>query len=259
MNIKKIARWFDEGNVMVTGEKGSGKDVLCGNVIARMKGRYISNMDYTKDGRYIPLDLAKLDVGKNFYKNFISGKVNKYIYPYEDGCHIWISDAGNYFPAQYCGQLDRDYPYLPTLFSLIRQVGDCQIHTNAQAYERVWNKLREQSSDKFIRCDKCRVFFGDQGKFAQFFKRIFKKEWTFNGIVFGSFYFYDKAESCQARVKPCRIQMPLFANKEMKLQVRMYKDKFYNTYGTVEKRFYLCLNKSKHDSRMFKTMLENGK
>lgn len=258
MKLKKIKYWFENGNVMVTGEKGSGKDVLTGNVIARMKGRYVSNMDYTKDNRYIPLDLSKLDVGKNYYKNFISGNVNKYIYPYEDGCHIFISDAGNYFPAQYTGQLDRDYPYLPTLFSLIRQLGDCQIHTNAQAYERVWNKLREQSSDKFIRCDKCHVFLGYQGRFARKFEKIFKIKWKFSGIVFATFYFYDKASSCQDRVKPCRIRMPLFADKNMRLQVKMYRDKFYNTYGTVTKEFYICLNRSKHDSRLFKTILENG-
>lgn len=229
---------FERGNVMVTGEKGSGKDVLFGNVIARIKRPYVSNMDYTQDELYHPLDFKLLDVGMNNYKNFIKGKVNYYKYPYPDGWHIYISDAGNYLPAQYCGELDRDYKYLPTLFALIRQLGDCQIHTNAQAYERVWNKLREQGSDCFIRCHKCFFIFGK--------------------IVVGSYYFYDKASSCQDRVKPCRIQMPLFANKDQRLQVKMYKDKFYNTYGTVQKRFYICWNKSKHDSRLFKKILEGG-
>lgn len=236
--MRKLVKMFENGNVMVTGEKGSGKDVLFGNVIARIGRDYISNMDYTQDDKYHPLDFGKLTVGRNNYKNFLSGRINKYDYPYPDRWHIYISDAGNYLPAQYCGELDRDYKYLPTLFSLIRQLGECQIHTNAQAYERVWNKLREQSSDKFIRCDKCHVLFGK--------------------IVVATYYFYDKASSCQDRVKPCRVSLPLFANRDQRLQVQMYRDKFYNTYGTVEKRFYVCINKSKHDSRLFKKMLSQG-
>lgn len=236
--MRKLVKMFENGNVMVTGEKGSGKDVLFGNVIARIGRDYVSNMDYTQDEKYHPLDFSQLNVGNNNYKNFINGSIKKYDYPYPDGWHIYISDAGNYLPAQYCGELDRDYKYLPTLFSLIRQLGDCQIHTNTQAYERVWNKLREQSSDRFIRCDKCRVFFGK--------------------IVVATYYLYDKASSCQDRVKPCRVYLPFFANRDQRLQVQMYRDKFYNTYGMVEKRFYICINKSKHDSRLFKKLLSNG-
>lgn len=239
VGVRFLIKKFEKGNVMVTGEKGSGKDVMFGNVIARIKRPYISNCDFTKDDRYIPIDFSKLTVGYNDYRNFIAGTVKYYEYPYPDGYHIWISDAGNYLPSHYCSQLDKAYPYLPTLFSLIRQLGDCQIHTNSQAFERVWNKLREQGSDCFIRCDKCTVLFGK--------------------IVIASYYLYDKAESCQARVKPCRISMPLFANREQRLQIKMYLDKFYNQYGTVQKRFYICWNKSKHDSRFFKEVLKNGK
>ena len=239
IGLSKLIKLFENGNVMVTGVKGSGKDVLFGNVIARINRPYISNCDFTHDEKFIPLDFSKLDVGKNDYRNFISGDINFYDYPYPDGYHIWISDAGNYLPAQYCSQLDKAYPYLPTLFSLIRQLADAQIHTNAQAYERVYNKLREQSSDWFIRCDKCKVLFGK--------------------IVFASYYLYDKAESCQNRVKPCRVRLPMFANREQRLQVQMHLDKFYNQYGTVKKKFYVCINKSKHDSRFFKEVLKNGK
>lgn len=234
--LKKI---FENGNVMVTGEKGSGKDVLFGNVIARIGRPYISNCDYTKDDKYIPLDLDKLDVGKNNFRNFIHNDFRKYIYPYDDRINIWISDAGNYFPAQYNAQLDKEFPYLPVLFSLLRQLADASISTNAQAYERVWNKLREQASDHFIRCDKCKVLFGK--------------------LVVATYYYYDKASSCEARVKPCRISLPLFASREQRLQFDMYLDKFYNQYGTVKKKFYICWNRSKHDSRFFKEVLANGK
>ena len=239
VGMRSLIKLFENGNVMVTGVKGSGKDVLFGNVIARIGRPYISNCDFTHDDKFIPLDFKKLDVGKNNYRNFIHSDIRKYIYPYADGYHIWISDAGNYLPSHYCSQLDKEFPYLPTLFSLIRQLGDCQIHTNTQAYERVWNKLREQSSDHFIRCDKCIVLFGK--------------------IVIATYYYYDKASSCEARVKPCRITLPLLANKDQRLQVAMYRDKFYNQYGTVKKKFYICWNRSKHDSRFFKEVLAHGK
>lgn len=257
--IKPLVNLFENGNVLVSGEKGAGKDVMFGNVISRIKRPYVSNMDYTKDDRFNKLDLTKLDCGGNYYKNFISGDIKHYKYPYDDGIHIYISDIGNYFPSQYTGQLDRDYPYMPVTFSLIRQLGDCQIHGNTQDYNRCWNKLREQCSERFIRCDKCHIFFGDQGKFARKFEKILKIKWKFSGIVFATYYFYDKAQSCADRVKPCRVRLPLFANREQKLQVSMYKDKFYNQYGTVEKHYFFCLNKSKHDSRLFKTILEGGK
>lgn len=239
ISINKVKKWFMNKNVLVSGEKGSGKDVLFGNVIGRTKGQYISNMDYTKDGRHIQLDLTKLDCGKNTFKEFIANDPYHYEFPYPDGTHTYISDAGTFFPAQYCGVLDRDYPYFSTQFALIRQLAKANIHCNTQAYERVWNKLREQSSDLYIRCDTCQVLFGK--------------------IVIGSFYFYDKASSCQDRVKPCRIKLPLFANREQKLQYEMYKDKFYNTYGTVKRYTYICINKSKHDDRFFKEWLKNAK
>lgn len=239
VGIRFLIKLFENGNVMVTGVKGSGKDVMFGNVIARIKRPYISNCDFTNDDRFIPLDFNKLDVSENNYRNFIYGNVKKYVYPYDDGIHIYISDAGNYLPAQYNGQLDKEFPHLPVLFSLIRQLGDAQIHTNTQAYSRVWLKLREQASDHFIRCDKCKVLFGK--------------------LVIATYYYYDKASSCEERVKPCRIHVPFLANKEQIMQVKLYKDKFYNQYGTVKKKFYICWNRSKHDSRFFKEVLANGK
>lgn len=239
LGVTRLVRMFENGNVMVTGEKGSGKDVMFGNVIARIDRPYVSNVDYTKDWRYIPLDFNVLDAGKNSYKNFLADDIKRYYHPFPDGTHIYISDAGNYFPSQYTGQLDRDFPHMPVLFSLIRQLGEANIHTNAQAYERVWNKIREQSSDCFIRCDRCRILFGR--------------------LVFGTYYLYDKAASCEARVKPCRVRLPLFAGRQQRMDFELYKDKFYNTYGTVQKRFYICFNKSKHDTRAFRRMLLDGR
>ena len=259
IGIKKLVKLFEDGNIDVTGRKGAGKDVMFGNVLARINRPYISNIDYTHDSRFISLDMSKLDCGCNTYEDFISGDIKYYKYPYADKIHIYISDAGNYFPSQYNNQLDKKYPYFATFASLQRQLGDANLHVNSQAYGRVWLKFREQCSDDFIRCDKCTVLLGNQGKFAKIFKKITKLDWNFGGIVFASYYYYDKAESCENRVKPCRVRRPLLAGGQAKATVDTYKDNFYNMHGTVEKRIYICVNKSKHDSRAFKTMLENGR
>ena len=68
--IKKLVRLFESGNVDVTGEKGAGKDVMFGNVLSRIHRPYISNLDYTCDKRFIPLDLSKFDCGGNIYDDF---------------------------------------------------------------------------------------------------------------------------------------------------------------------------------------------
>lgn len=237
MTIKKLAKKFDKFSVAVTGSKGSGKDVLFGNVIQARKTAYIANLDYTKDKRFIPLNLEDFNV-KNDYRNFISGQFNRYVYPYPDGLDIYISDAGVYFPSQFNGELNRDYKHFPTYFALSRQISDTAIHYNCQAYGRVWDKIREQC-DWYLRCNWCK-FIG--------------------GLVIMSITEFDKAESCQNRVKPQKLtRVGLLSNKREKLNESIARDQFQNTYGYVRNRLLIFWNKSKHDTRRFREVLENGK
>ena len=64
MSLKNILKLFKNGNVCVTGLRGTGKDVLFGNVIYRLFTKnhipYISNLDY--GGYYIPLVLKDLNI-----------------------------------------------------------------------------------------------------------------------------------------------------------------------------------------------------
>lgn len=233
MRFKRIMKLFKKGNVCVTGLRGTGKDLLMGNVIARRKETYVSNMNYGYD--YIPLKLTDLDI-KNTYKEFISGNVKKYIYPYPKNVDIYISDCGVYLPSQYCNLLNRDYEGLISFQALSRQIGRCNVHTNAQNLNRVWDKLREQS-DTYIRCCWCIYFLG---------------------FVFQKVVIYDKYESCLNRLNPCRIKKPLFCNKMRKQQVELYLDNFYNLHGNVKARFLLYRNKSEHNTYLFGDMLEGG-
>lgn len=230
MRFKHIINYFKQGNVCVTGLRGTGKDLLMGNVIARRKKNYISNLYY--GGDYTPLILSELDI-KNKYSNFINNNVNPYFYPYLLGSDIYISDCGVYLPSQYNNLLNRDYEGLISFQALSRQIGQCNVHINAQNLNRVWDKLREQS-DIYIRC---------------------KKLIYFHGLCIQWIVIYDKYESCINRVEPCRIHVPLFAPRLMKQNARLYIDSFRNSHGIVKSGILIYKNKSKHDTLYFGNLL----
>ncbi len=236
MTIKKIIKLFKKGNVCVTGLRGTGKDVLFGNVIKRIDKPYISNLNYTSDSKFQRLEMEKLDCGKNTYKEFISGNIKTYKFPYIKGSDIYLSDAGVYFPAQYCSELNKQFPYFPVYMALSRQVSHNNFHINVQNLNRAWDKIREQS-DIYIRCRKCIVLFGL--------------------IVIQGITIYDKYDSCLNRVEPCRIKRPML-NKDRQQQADLYLDKFYNQYGSIKKRILIYINKSKHDTYYFEKLLERG-
>lgn len=243
IGIKSICRLYKKNSVSVCGKKGRGKDMLTANVIARRAFHplknprgcryYVSNVDYKVRGcTWIKFDPAVLRVGNN-YSSFIEKKVKKYIYPYPDGTDFYISDCGIYFPAQYCGELNRDYKDIPTFMALSRQLGDCYVHTNAQTLNRVWDKIREQS-DIYISCQWCKVF---------------------GRVVVQCVRIYEKYESALANVPPFRTSMPLF-NMQAQAQVRIARDQYRCQHGKITTKYLVYLNKSKYDTRLFKTILE---
>lgn len=235
MGIKKIVCLFEKYSVSISGSKGSGKDLLTSNVIARRRKPYVSNMDYAcKRSHYYPFEYSKLDCGGNNYKNFIHGNVKPYRYPYPDGTDVYISDAGIYFPAQYNGELNRDYKEFPTFMACSRHVGKCRVHINSQNPSRTWDKIREQN-DYWIRCNRSFVLLGK--------------------ICITHLTEYDKAESAQARIRPCRVRVPLFGNKVARMQARVYRDQFYNQHGTVKNRLLIYWHKSKYNTYQFKEMM----
>lgn len=230
MRFKKIINLFKNGNVCVCGLRGTGKDLLFGNVIARRKKPYISNLNYGYE--YVKLILNDLNINNN-YNNFINDNINIYSYKYDIKNDIYISDAGIYLPSQYCNELNKYYQGLITFQALSRQVAQCNIHFNAQNLNRVWDKVREQS-DIYIRCRKCFYIFG---------------------LVIQFITIYDKYESCLARVSPCRISVPITSDKEAKMSAKLYLDNFYNIHGSVKNRILIYFNKSKHDTLQFGKLL----
>lgn len=233
--IGQITSLFRRYSCSVSGSKGTGKDMLTANVIERRKLPHVSNIPYNDDT--LPFDYDKINMGNNNYTNFITGNVKFYKSPYVDNTDIYLSDCGIYFPAQYCGELNRDYKELAVAEALLRHTQNGKIHTNSQSLNRVYDKIREQS-DVYIRCEICKVLFGK--------------------IVIQRLTLYNKYQSALDRVRPCRIRVPM-TNKEAKVHARIYRDKFYNQYGNVKRVWLVYLNKSKYDTRYFKKLLEGGK
>lgn len=251
MRVKAVMKMYRNGNVSVCGLRGTGKDMLQGNVIVRRGEPYVSNINYTGDKltkkkyngvrvkMYQPLDFDKIDCGKNNFVNFIEGKVNPYHFPYIEGSDVYLSDAGIYLPSQEFSAINKRYPYIATYCALSRQLSvDGNCHSNSQNLERVYDKWREQS-DIYIRCRKCKVLFGK--------------------LVIQKITIYDKYQSCLDRVEPCRIRVPTFASKEVKLNAKMYLDKFYNSYGSIKNRRLIYINKSCYDTYYFKKLLGGDK
>lgn len=241
MLFSSLIRLFKRGNVSVDGLRGTGKDMLFGNVIARRKEPYVSNTDYhCKKSVFIRLEVDKLRIGNNF-QNLIEGDVVAYDYPYPERCDVYISDAGIYFPAQYQDKLVKLYPDLPTFCALSRHLADCNVHFNVQTLARMWDKFREQS-DIYIKCLSCHVL----GK-----------------LVFQRIRIYEKYQSCVDNVKPFKPLRPrLLDSKELKAQIFNYnaqqKARYDNEYGSIKTKWLIYRNKSKYDTRLFKGVFSRG-
>ena len=133
---------FDNFDVGVYGLRGMGKDVLFAHVINLKGTKHYSNIYYNKNTEV--RDLKDLNVGGNLYEDFIEGNIHKYEPNFEEGCHFFISDAGVYLGCQYNKELNQNYGELPIHIALRRHLYDSHVHTNSQALNRPWDKLREQ-------------------------------------------------------------------------------------------------------------------
>lgn len=230
--MKKIIKLFRAGNVCVFGLRGRGKDLLMSNVVVRRELPYVCNTDY--GGDHIPLQMKEFNCGENTYDNFLLGSVKPYAYPYDDGVDIYISDAGVYFPAQYCNELNKKYGYFSTFMALSRHLGECNVHFNVQNLNRVWDKIREQS-DIYICCNWSRVLFG---------KYVIQKVTV-----------YEQYDSAVMRVPPYRAPK-IRMNEDRKLNIQMARQNYRISHGDIKSRIIFYKNMSTYDTRVFKKMLE---
>lgn len=223
---------FERGNVSISGKRGTGKDMLTANIITRRKKPYISNMNY--GGQWLPFEYEKIAMNGNIYRDFLQGKLKPYVYPYEDDIDLYISDAGVYFPSHYCNELNKEYKTLPTYFALSRHLGLSNCHVNSQALGRVWDKIREQS-DQYIVCLGCRVILG---------------------FVFQRVAIFDRYESAVQVMPKLRLPHPLFEHKRERLARKTAEEMYRAQHGSIRYGILVYRNKSKYDTRAFKTMLQ---
>ena len=229
----KILSLFKKNNVLVSGLRGRGKDVLFSFVVNRRKQNYISNICYSSPkARYkcFPFSKELFEIGGNTYRNLTNNNVIPYTYPLPDGLDFYISDAGVYYPSQYATELIKQYPSTPLFYALSRHIADCNVHANSQAQGRIWDKLREQS-DKYVVLN--RTLFIPHTR-----------------IYYTSISVYDNAESAEKLLK-----MPYFGIGK---KAREARNNFFIAHGTIKKIRYISILKYKFDSRAFKTILENN-
>lgn len=242
MGFKAIIKRFESGNVMVFGAKGKGKDLLFGNVIARRKQGYVSNLDY--GGDFHQIDFRNIDCGTNTYIDFINNKVKFYEYPYNWGDDIYISDCGVYFPSQYCNELNRDFKYFPVFFALSRQIAEVNVHCNSQALGRVWDKIREQTADTYLYCRWCLYI-------------------PFFDIVIQMVTEYDTYDSALKKVKPFKRpaqsrKMVAENNNQTRNDTELERGRYEERNGFVRNHLLIYHNRSKHDPLMFGKKLFGG-
>lgn len=233
MNMRYLIKLFEQGNVCVSGLRGTGKDMLMANVVVRRNKPYVSNVSY--GGLHYPLDLHLLDCGLNTYRDFIEGTLKPYVYPYPDGTDVYISDGGVYLPSQYCNELNKHYGHLATFMALSRHLGASNVHFNVQNLNRMWDKVREQS-DIYINCRWCFVIFG---------------------FVIQSVRVYELYDSAVKRVPPFRLKYPLLS-PDRQFQWKIQKQNYEVSHGTIQSFLVIYRNKSTYNTRLFKEVLENA-
>lgn len=232
INQRRVIKIFKDGNTMVSGLRGRGKDLLFCWVINKRKENYISNVNYSnpkKKFKRFDFDEKVWELAGNTYENFADGEVKTYVYPYPDGIDYYISDAGVYFPSQYHKELEKRYKGAPMFGALSRQLGECNVHTNTQRQGRLWDKMREQS-DQYI------VMRG-----AKFFLRKF--------FVL-KLSIYTNEESAESQRKK-----PFFGIGKA---ARQAKAAFEATNGEIKNICFVSKLPYNYDSRRFKKILENN-
>ena len=140
---------FDNNDCAVYGFRGSGKDCLFAHTINLKGEKHYSNIWYNDLTEV--RDIKDLHCGGNEYPNFINGNIKPFTPNFEDGYHFFISDAGVYLGCQYNKELNAEFGKLPIHLALRRHLYNSHVHTNSQALNRVWDKLREQQG-AFIHC-----------------------------------------------------------------------------------------------------------
>lgn len=231
VNKARFVGLFKQGNVLVSGMRGRGKDFAFCVVVNARKRNYISNVQYSspkKKYQRFDFEPKVWALAGNTYDDLVSGSPRKYVYPYPDEVDYYISDAAIYFPATYHNELAKKYKGAPMFQALSRHLGDCNVHCNTQVQTQLWDKMRTQS-DIYVVMQGCRHIFG---------KLFYLKSFV-----------YSLCESADMQIKPPRFGLGKKASEA--------KYNFEIAHGSIKKIGFFCRLPYRYDSRRFKRILEN--
>ena len=103
INKHRFVSLFKQGNTLVSGLRGRGKDVAFCVVVNAHKKNYISNIIYSSPKakfQCFEFDEKVWELAGNGNFDFVDNRLKPYKYPYPDGLDYYISDAAVYFPSQ---------------------------------------------------------------------------------------------------------------------------------------------------------------
>ena len=240
LNRRNVVKFFRGGNVVVTGHKGHGKDVLFSFVTnyrsKTKKEQYISNVDYTANKNYHRFDFKLMSLGGNSYESFLTDKLIPYEYTSLEKADFYIADAGIYLPSTYHDVLIKRYGEVPLFYAIQRHIAESNTHVNIQNLNRLWDKLREQA-DYYIDCLSCKVFF---------------RKFVIQKVVV-----YDTYESALQRLKPVKIPRGLILRNKTAVAMNAIR---VGDRGLIKKMTLISmLPKKPFNTRYFKEILKRGR
>lgn len=177
---KALIEAFENDNVIVFGKKGKGKDLIFNKTINSRNVPCYANIPYNKE-LCIEKDLSELSIYPNTFENIMDNNIVIIPKTNKEETDYYISDAGNYLPAQNSAQLVKKYPSFPAYYSLSRHLYKSNVHSNTQELSRIWNLLREQAG-RFIKAEKTSCIFGK--------------------LLITTFIIYDTYTSAASEMKP---------------------------------------------------------
>ena len=226
---KYILDNFKRCNVIVSGKKGSGKDLLFQWVInKRHKEDYYSNISY--GNKYTNIKLLDVSCAPNDYKIIVNDKIIPQPHKIKENADIYISDIGIFLPSYMDSKLYQLFPSMPIFYALSRHLYNNNVHCNTQNIERGWKALREQA-DFYCICKRTTKIFG---------------------FLITKVYTYEKYESARQQLEPLKTRM---LNKYSKAEVDIYNA----TNGVIKKGHIIQRIKNlKYDTRAFEKILLTG-
>ena len=221
---KLLVDTFNNGNVIVFGTKGKGKDLIFNKVINSRGVNCYSNIQFNKEFCTIK-SIKEFSVEPNTYIDLLEDHVKIIPKTLKEDTDFYISDGGIFLPSQYSNNLCKQYPSLPIYYALSRHLTNSNIHINSQYLGRVWDKLREHA-DRYIKADGTRCIFG---------------------FLITKFTLYEKYESAMSQVSPYKPTGLIKSNES-----RAEEETHLATYGNI-KIGYIIQHKTKavYDSRYF--------